>query len=123
MNEEASAIVVDLARDLIGAARSLDADWKKAYYRFQAEELHQGASASYVSKTGVTIIGAITSGSFFDSMDDRSSRLMALLGKQKGVFLLSADESFDYKIQFEWDDLRRWEITKMDGRSGIPEGM
>ncbi|MCE5278449.1 MAG: hypothetical protein ABFD89_24330 [Bryobacteraceae bacterium] len=123
MNDEASAVVVDLAKNFIELVRSLDASWTKGYYRFRAEESRYGSNASYVGTSGVVLIGAIKHGSFYDSMNEKGAMLLRILGKEKGVFLLSVDSKFDYGIQFEWGDLQRWEITKMNGRSGIPEGI
>ncbi|MHB1059892.1 MAG: hypothetical protein ACYC0F_18620 [Rhodanobacter sp.] len=122
MNDEASAVVVDLAKEFIELVRSLDSSWTKGYYRFRAEELRYGSNASYVGASGVVLVGAIKHGPFYESMNEKGANLLRLLGKEKGVFLLSADSKFDYDIKFEWDNLQRWEITKTNGRSGVPEG-
>jgi len=121
MNDEASAVVVDLAKEFIELARSLDSSWTKGYYRFRAEQFRYGSNASYIGSSGVTLIGAMKNGSFYNSMNERGAKLLKILGKERGVFLLSVDNNFDYDIKFEWSDLQRWEITKMNGRSGVPE--
>jgi predicted regulator of Ras-like GTPase activity (Roadblock/LC7/MglB family) len=121
MNNEASEVVVDLAKEFASLVGSLDSAWTKAYYRFRAEELRYGSNASYVSGPAVTLIGAIKHGPFYESMNEKGAELLKHLGKKKGVFLLIVDNKLDYDIKFEWDDLHRWEISKMDGRSGIPD--
>lgn len=123
MNNEASAVVVDLAKEFVSLVGSLDSTWTKAYYRFRAEELRYGSNASLVSGSGVILLGAIRHGPFYESMNEKGAKLLHHLGKKRGVFLLIVDNKLDYDIKFEWDDLRRWEISKMDGRSGIPEGI
>ena len=37
MNAEASAVVIDLAKEFIELIRSLDSSWTKGYYRFRSE--------------------------------------------------------------------------------------
>ncbi|GLQ89399.1 hypothetical protein [Dyella flagellata] len=123
MNNEASAIVIDLAKEFVSLVGSLDPGWTKAYYRFRAEELRYGSNASYVGGTGVTLVGAIRHGPFYELMNEKGAELLKHLDKKKGVFLLTVDNQLDYDIKFEWNDLHRWEISKMDGRSGIPEGL
>lgn len=123
MNDEASAVVIDLAKEFVNLVGSLDPAWTKAYYRFRAEELRYGANASYVGNSAAVLIGAIKHGSFYESMNEKGLKLLKHLGKKKGVFLLVVDNNLDYDVKFEWDDLHRWEISKMDGRNGIPEGI
>jgi len=122
MNAEASAVVIDLAKEFIELIRSLDSSWTKGYYRFRSEGVRYGSNASYAGAPGVTLVGAVKHGLFYESMNEKGAKLLRILGKEKGVFLLSVDNKFDYDIKFEWSDLQRWEITKMNGRSGIPEG-
>jgi hypothetical protein len=40
----------------------------------------------------------------------------------RGVFLLSVNSQLKYDAEFDWNDLQRWEISMLSGRSGIPEG-
>jgi hypothetical protein len=123
VNEAASAVVIELAKEFIELVQSLAPRWTNAYYRFRSEGNRYGANASYVNGADVTLIGAIKNGRFYESMNKKGAELLRLLGKEQGVFLLSVDAQFDYDVKFEWNDLHRWEITKMNGRSGIPEGL
>ncbi|QND84421.1 Uncharacterized protein ChrSV_2194 [Chromobacterium vaccinii] len=54
-------------------------------------------------------------------MNDLGATLFKELGKSQGVFLLTIDAEFNYDINFEWKDLHRWEITKLDGGTGLPK--
>ena len=41
-----------------------------------------------------------------------------------GVFLLVAEAgSYNYEIKYEFKNMKRWVITKLDGGTGIPEGL
>lgn len=123
MDDETGAIVIELAREFIDLVRSLDGGWIKGYYRFRAEYLRYGSNASYLGSVGVVLIGALKHRQFYDSMNQKGLRLLKHIGKESGVFLLEIDNNFDYHIHFDWADLHRWEITKMDGRTGMPEGI
>ena len=123
MNEAASAVVIELAKEFIELVRSLEPSWARAYYRFRSTGSRYGSNASYLSGSDVSLIGAIKNAPFYESMNKKGASLLNLLTKEQGVFLLSVDSHLDYDIKFEWNDLDRWEITKMNGRSGIPEGI
>ena len=46
-----------------------------------------------------------------------------MLAKERGVFLITVNANLEYDIKFEWNDLEKWKISKLDGRTGIPEGI
>ncbi len=66
---------------------------------------------------------AVKNSGFYVSMDKKGRQLLKLLGKDTGVFVLIIDASFDYKIDFEYEDLSRWRISKLNGGTGIPVGL
>lgn len=123
MDQEASAIVVDLAKNLIAFVRDLDPSWKGAYFRFSAEGFKYGSNGSYTTGSKVILIDPFASGDFFNRMNSSSLELLKLLGKEKGVLLLSADSAFNYEMKYEFQDMGRWRITKMNGGTGLPEGI
>jgi hypothetical protein len=49
--------------------------------------------------------------------------VLVALGKDRGLFLLVADSSFNYEIKFEYQDLQKWRISKIAGGTGVPEGI
>ncbi|MEC4594383.1 MULTISPECIES: hypothetical protein [Nitrospirillum] len=55
-------------------------------------------------------------------MNETGAALLRALGKETGVFLLTVDTGAQYDIRFDWDDLDRWRITKLDGGTGLPAG-
>lgn len=122
MSDAASAIVIELAKELIEFARRADPIWRKAFYRFQWDGSSRTSHGSYVSDSSTTLIDAITYGDFYSLMRAKATELAKLLGKDQGVFLLVADAAFNFNIYFEFEDPKRWKITMLDGGTGIPEG-
>lgn len=56
-------------------------------------------------------------------MNNLGVNLIHLLGKEQGVFLLTINSDFDYKIDYDFENMERWGISKMNGKAGIPEGI
>ena len=120
MDSVATEIVIELAKEFIGLMRELEPKWSNAYYRFRFEEARQGSNASYVSDSNVSLIGALKWSGFYARMNALGAKLIDVLGKTQGVFLLSVDADSNYDIKFDWDNLCRWEITKLNGATGLP---
>lgn len=57
---------------------------------------------------------------FFDEMNKISLELLAEMGKNPALLLLTIDKDFDYEIEFEYKDMEKWQISLADGGSGIP---
>lgn len=123
MNEAATAIVVELAREFMRLMRELEPNWSRAYYRFRSEGARYGSNASYVSDADASLIGALKWAGFYERMNAHGVELLEVLGKPQGVFLLIIDSEFNYDIRFEWENLNRWEITKLNGGAGLPQGI
>ena len=121
MDKTSSEIVVELVNNFTEFMFELDPKWKKAYYRFNIDENHYGSSSSYEDSENIEIIGTIKNSEFFRKMNKISEKLFLTLKEKKGVFLLTVDSSLSYKIDFDWDNQNRWEISKIDGKSGRPE--
>lgn len=118
--DDVSAYVIELAKKFMEFMRNLEPDFSRAYYRFAIEPSRYGANGSYQSGDLVHLISAFDNEAFFQSMNELSRSLVESLSKNRGVFLLSIESTFDYKIDFDWVDLDRWRITKLDGASGLP---
>lgn len=122
MNEQSSAVVIELAKSLIDLARKIEPKWNKAFFRFSLDEAKYGSNGSYIVGSEVIIFDPFLCGETFFRMNEEGVKLLKLLDKSRGVFLVRADSSFDYDIKFEFQDLERWKITKLDGGTGLPEG-
>jgi hypothetical protein len=124
VDDERAGLVIELAKEFMEFVRRTDPSWRKGYYRLQSEPFQFESSASWVTEgEKVTLVDAIKNGGFFDSMDKKGRQLLKLLGKDTGVFVLVIDSSFEYKIDFEYEDLNRWRISKLKGGTGIPAGL
>ncbi|MXN76529.1 hypothetical protein GR157_17525 [Burkholderia sp. 4701] len=120
MNAEASALVIDLAKELIEMLSAQYEKWSEGYFRFCLEESRLGSNGSYVHESGVDLIDPFRSATFFDAMNLKSAKLFKVLGKSKGVLLLSVTSEFQYDIQFDFENLDRWRISKVGGGNGFP---
>ena len=123
---EISRFAVEMARDLMEFAGRMQPGSRRAYYLFSWNnygESYGSPGASYGSESEAQLIGALKNGDFLDSMNAKSRQLRRLTGKPKGVFLLIAKSDFTHEIRFEYKKLGRWRITKLDGATGVPEGL
>jgi len=121
MNQETSALVVEMAKSFMSFMNDLVSSWEKAYIRFSLNDSQYGATGSYESRNGVSLIDPFESSVFFDKMNSCFIDLLKRLDKKRGVLLLSIDASFNYEMQYEFQDMGRWKISKMNGGTGIPE--
>jgi hypothetical protein len=92
------------------------------FFRFCKTEGHYGSNASYTSGDHTTLFDPFKNQRFFESMNAKSVRLVELIGKTRAVILLTADSSFHYKVHFEYEDLERWKISKLNGGNGTTTG-
>ncbi len=123
MNEESTELVVEIAKEFMTLLQESGREWSKGFFRFKSDDDNYGANASYVVGENVSLISAMKNREFYNKMNELGRKLVNSFGKTRGVFLVIADSSFDYEIKFEWDDLSKWEITKLDQNTGIPAGI
>ena len=122
--DKSSEVVVALAKEFISAIRRIDPNWNRAFWRFESEDYRFGSNASYVTPDGVSLISTIKEKVLFESMNLLGRSLWESESdpeKRFCVCLLSIEDNFDYEIKFERENMSRWRITKLDGKSGIPD--
>ena len=125
MNEEASKKVIEIAKRFFDFLEGENLSWQKAFFRFYANEHQIGSACSYCSGKDVELVGSLKARDFFREMNHLFSELRNLTSSNNKFFfvaLLIVDEGFGYDIKFEYDDSTKWEINKMNGATGIPEG-
>jgi len=120
---EQSAHVLTLARQFLEYLRDNEPDFERAFYRFEAEPGRFGGNASVVSPSGIRLIGSIKNAEMLRDLGRTGRQLIMSLGQDTGVFVLTVRANCDFNIQYEWDDLTRWKITKLEGGTGLPEGL
>jgi hypothetical protein len=123
MNQAANAVVMELAKGAIDLMEGGHSQWERAFFRFSAEPGMTDGSGSYVANGKVELLSPLANRSFWAWFDGRGRELLQVLGKPSGVFLLIVTAEFDFRILYEWDDCKRWRITKLDGASGMPAGL
>jgi hypothetical protein len=123
MDASATAAIQEMAKDFIRCLHRVAPDFERAFFRFRLEPAAYGSNASYVSGAAVLLLDPFENSAFFEAANERARSLLHNFGKTQGVALLTVDAAFDYKIDFDWYDLDRWKITKVDGASGIPAGL
>ena len=118
-----SEIVIELAKTLISFAERTAGSWSKVYYRFACAPGQTKSSASYVGPDRVELISALGNKDFLDEMGALSGKLFSVLNESQGVLLLEAATDFSYNVHYDFEDLGRWQITKLNGATGIPAGL
>jgi hypothetical protein len=124
--DHATPIITALAKEFMTAMLRIDPDWERAYWRFESSAKEYGSNASYVAASEVSLISALDESDLFDELNALGRELWQAesLGEKRFlVCLLIITADFDYEIKFEWEHADRWWITKLDGKSGLPEGI
>jgi len=123
VTDEATPLVVDIAKSFILLVREIAPSWSKAYLRFSNQGSVSQVKGSYTHGSGVDIIDTTEHKDFFHRVARKGKELLNALGKSDGVFLVVVDPKFDYEIKFEYQDMNRWQISKLSGGTGIPAGV
>jgi hypothetical protein len=123
MNYESSAVVIDLAKRFVELTAALDLNWSKAFCRFCQDGPMCGSSASYVAGSQVALVDPFENSRFFDDTNAKCQRLLKILGKDRAVVLLTVDSKLGYDVKFEYENMDRWRITKLNGGTGMPAGL
>lgn len=124
--DKSSEAVVALAKEYISAVRRIAPTWTRAFWRFESEEFRFGSNASYETPDGVFLVDPMKEGALFKAMNSLGRELWeseADAKKRFSVCLLSANNTFEYEIKFEREDISKWRISKLNGKTGIPEGL
>ncbi len=115
-------IVIELARETMAFLQDNAPGWTAGYMRVMRQPDQTSTNGSWAAGSRVEIISAMKH-DVYRRIEALGERLMAAMGRQRGVFLLVVQSDFSYEIKFEWDDLDRWIITKLDGATGLPAGL
>jgi|TARA_R110002074_G_scaffold225162_1_gene396627 hypothetical protein len=124
--DKAAKVIVELAQEFISGIQRISPTWKQAYWRFESQECRFGSNASVVTHDEVLLVDPFREKALFEALNSLGRRLWELESARKKEFcvcLLRVENTFDYDIAFEREDPEKWRITKLDGNSGIPEGV
>lgn len=127
MNDQATTLISDLARHVVGYMRTTFPTWQEVYVRIDTPtDSQRGARVSYVDANGVTIIDVMEHRALIAGVIDIAPQLRESLannGRKFCVGLFRANAELDYRVDFEWTDLNKWAITKLRGGTGLPVGL
>lgn len=118
-----AALVVELAQAFAREMPAIAPDWQRAYLRIAVGQQGSAAKASFVSQGGVGIVDVIAHKPFFHWVTSIARELCNSLplSKPPKVALMILNEDLSYEVKYEYDNERRWTISKLNGASGIPE--
>ncbi len=125
MTEEASRKANDIARLFFDLLIHRNYPWSKGFFRFYEDESMLKSTGSYAQGDEVELLSPIDESDFFDAMNALFSEFRELISnndEQSFVALLVVDDNYNYNIHFDYDAPDKWEITKLDGATGIPKG-
>jgi hypothetical protein len=113
-----------MAGDLAKFAAGARPGWSRAYFLFNWDGDSFGSPGSSCgSESEATLIDTFKHRDFCESMKAKGRKLCRLTGRPKGLFLLIAKSDLTHEIRFEYKKLGRWRITKLDGGTGVPDGL
>jgi hypothetical protein len=119
---EAAPLLLDIARSVVSLVRTIDPGWRAAYLRVVIGESVAETKMSYAHPAGVEIVDVLRHKTAFHAFAPMGEALLAALGKERGLFLLAIRPDLEYEIEFEYRDMSRWRISKLNGGNGLPEG-
>lgn len=123
-NEAASSIISTIAESVAIILNTSMPNWEKAYLRASYNKGNSEAKISYVSGNNVTIVNVLEHSDFFSSLLKNVEILSEAIEKEKFLSLLILDkEKMNYEVLFEYKKMSKWGITKLNGGSGVPEGL
>jgi len=120
--DASSPIVIELASMAVAHLGELAPDWTTAYVRIACDAGSRQSKGSYVTASGIFMFNAMAD-DFLRRMREVGGQLFEAMKKDRGVALLIVRPDLDYEIRFEWEDLERWPIAKLNGATGIPVGL
>ncbi|WP_208458600.1 hypothetical protein [Burkholderia seminalis] len=127
MNDDATERVIELARHVIGYMQTAFPGWQEVYVCFNAPgDAQYGVRASYATASGVELISTMAHRELVGGIMRIGPPLRDALahdGKRFRAALFRANARFSYRMDYDWDDAARWNITKLRGASGRPDGL
>jgi hypothetical protein len=127
VNDDATERVIELARHVIGYMQAAFPGWREVYVCFSAPgDVQYGVRASYATAAGVELVSTMQHRDFIDGIMRIGPQLRDALandGRKFRAALFRANARFSYRMDDDWNDAARWNITKLGGASGRPDGL
>ncbi|MBR8209407.1 hypothetical protein KDW61_12110 [Burkholderia cenocepacia] len=127
MNDDATERVIELARHVVGYMQAAFPGWQEVYVCFSVPGDGQyGVRASYATAAGVELVSTIEHRELIGGIMRIGPLLRDALandGRKFRAALFRANARFSYRMDYDWNDAARWNITKLGGASGRPAGL
>jgi hypothetical protein len=123
--DEASRLIVELARLLIREMQAMGKPWKKAFLRSEIADGVQTHNGSFVLGDAVYLFDVLEHKTMLSGVHEIAPQLHEATANEEKRFcvaLLMVDSNFNYEVQYEYDDVGRWAISKLGDGTGIPAG-
>lgn len=121
MEDKKTALIVELVKQLTDLVHSIEPKWQNAYFRFSFQEIGSRTTGSYRAGDAIWLISSIKFHEQITGLSERAKKIIVLLEKERAVLLMILDSAFDYEVKFEYTNMDRWQISKLDGGTGFPE--
>jgi hypothetical protein len=124
--EEETRLIMELARLLISKMQSMGKPWRKAFLRSEIAEDMCTLKGSFILGDAVYLFDELQHKAMFSTaraIVPQVREASANGGRRFCVALLIVDSDFNYEMKYEYDDANSWEISKLGGRSGVPQGI
>jgi hypothetical protein len=121
----ASRLVLELARLLIREMQAMGKPWTKAFLRMEIADGVQTHRGSFLVGDFVHLFNVLEHKTMFSSVHELVPQLREASANDDRRFcvaLLIVDSKFNYEVRYEYDDVARWAISRLDGGSGMPAG-
>jgi hypothetical protein len=120
-------ITISLAKTFISYMNSFNEPWDKAYFRFHIDNEHYGCNGSYSLKGNAKLLSVFDHEELYNSLESISLQLHDVMVKDVNfgdfrVALITITSGFDFDIKYEYADINKWKITRIDS-NGIPIGL
>ena len=119
---DSADLIVALSTRFLELFVAEDRDLVRGFFRFRLEPDVFGSNASFQSVSAVMLIDPFKHAQFFEDMNAMGRALLSSMNKTHGLFLLEVGSQYAYNVDFEFEDLDRWKISKINGGNGIPDG-
>lgn len=125
-SQKSAELTIELAKAFATEMHNLGTPWIKAYMRFEAGDDWCGCKGSYTTADGAILLDVFKHKDLMRRFQELGPQLREELshnGKRFCVTLLTLDADMNYEFLYEYNDANKWAISKLDGASGVPDGV
>ncbi|MGN6525638.1 MAG: hypothetical protein ACTHL8_04565 [Burkholderiaceae bacterium] len=117
-----AALTLQLVKAFAREVASIESTWQRAFLRLAAQPGATEVKASLVSTRGIDIVDVVAHKPFFHWANGIVGELRDSLPSASPfkVALVELNADLSYEVKYEFENARRWAISKLNGGSGLP---